>query len=77
MLGVGYGLPRLGVVHQVPEIGHHSHGHDNLVEMIEVIGRQQRLLVDIGALKAAPDFLQLRRSIRTVAAGYRHCNLSS
>jgi len=55
MLGIGYGLPVLGVVHQVPEIGHHAQGHDDLVEMIEIIGRQQGLLVDIGARKARPD----------------------
>ena len=77
MFGIGYGPPILDFVPQVQEIGHHFQGHDDFVEVIEVIGRQQGLLVDIGAVQTRLDFLQVRFRIRSGFVGWGHCAQSS
>ena len=46
---VRFGRPRIGVPQAFRHVGDHFDEHHHLVEMIEVVGRQQRLLIDVCA----------------------------
>ena len=52
MLYIGSRLSRQHVLDDVGHVRHHLDQHDHFVEMVQVIGRQQRGCIDIGPLQA-------------------------
>ncbi len=50
MIGVALGRPLLGVFQAVGHVGDELEQHDDLVEVVEIVGGEQGALVDVGAL---------------------------
>jgi len=48
MLEIALGLPRLAFLEQLRHVGHHLEQHDDLVEVIEIVGGKSGARIDIG-----------------------------
>jgi hypothetical protein len=58
MIRIGFGSPCLGFIQKLRHIRNHFQSHDDLIEMIEIISRQQGLIVDVGVFDF---FLKLKK----------------
>ena len=75
MVLIGLGLPGLDVVEDLRHVGHHFQEHDELVEMIQVIRRQQGRLVDVRALDPflqGEEFVVTCSGVRWGVGGFVH-----
>ncbi len=60
MLFIRLKRPRLNVVDEVRHVGQHLENNRDFVEMIQIIGRQKALFIDIGASDACSHLLNAR-----------------
>ncbi len=59
MVLIIHGLPFLGQIQNFRHVGNHFEQHDDFVEVIQIVRRQQRLFVDV----AAPDLFPKSQKI--------------